>query len=271
MMESLVRILGTPVRVEELKHKPGRRRTIRARGPLGSAIVKLYASERAPTVARRLQALSVGPFEPCVPALLHLDRELRLVVLSEVFGRPLRESLLAGDLAACQRVGSVLGGWHSAWLGGAPEGLAPHRAERELAILRQRAESTHPGIAEAVLDALPARLPEWDCRTVVHRDLYEEQVLIGERVGLIDLDDAALGPPELDVGNLVAHIELLGLRRGLDLRTATEALLSGYRRTGPALEAGLLSCCRVLTLLRLACLHQETRLLSLALGAPDRP
>jgi hypothetical protein len=34
----------------------------------------------------------------------------------------------------------------------------------------------------------------------VHRDLYEEQVLLGERVALIDLDDAALGPPELDIG-----------------------------------------------------------------------
>ena len=45
----------------------------------------------------------------------------------------------------------------------------------------------------------------------MHRDLYEEQLLAGERIGLIDLDDAALGPPELDLGNLLGHVELLAL------------------------------------------------------------
>jgi aminoglycoside phosphotransferase (APT) family kinase protein len=97
--------------------------------------------------------------------------------------------------------------------------------------------------------------------TVVHRDLYEEQVLLGDRVGLIDLDDAALGPPELDVGNLLAHLDLLGLRSGRTLDRAAEALLDGYSRRG-RLDARLLERCRTLSRLRLACIHDEARLLA---------
>ena len=95
-----------------------------------------------------------------------------------------------------------------------------------------------------------AELPElresWRPATVVHRDLYEEQVLLGERVGLIDLDDAALGPPELDVGNLLAHLDLLELRTKRGIAPPQEALLAGYAAHGP-LDPGssiAVACCR---------------------------
>jgi aminoglycoside phosphotransferase (APT) family kinase protein len=93
----------------------------------------------------------------------------------------------------------------------------------------------------------------WACTTVVHRDLYEEQILLGDHVGLIDLDDAALGPPELDVGNLLAHIELLEFRTGTSLAAAVDALLVGYGLD--SLDQALLDRCRWLALLRLACIH----------------
>jgi hypothetical protein len=43
------RVVGAPAVFEELKHKPGRRLTVRARGPKGSVIVKLYSSDRVAT------------------------------------------------------------------------------------------------------------------------------------------------------------------------------------------------------------------------------
>jgi aminoglycoside phosphotransferase (APT) family kinase protein len=253
-------IVGAPVYLEQLKHKRGRRRTARARGPRGSAIVKVYASGRAAVVARRVESLAVGPEEPLVPTVLHVDPGLRLVVLTDLPGRPLREALLEGDLATCARVGSVLGAWHAAWHGAPPRELDPHTAEREVEILRSRAEAASPPVAWAVEDALSHLTGKWECTTVVHRDLYEEQVLVEEHVGLIDLDDAALGPPELDVGNLVAHIELLELRRERDLAAEIRALLDGYAETGPELDGALLDRCRRLTLLRLACLNDDVRL-----------
>jgi hypothetical protein len=114
--------------------------------------------------------------------------------------------------------------------------------------------------------AIPEVLEGWSCRTVVHRDLYEEQVLVGERIGLIDVDDAALGPPELDLGNLAAHLELLERRIDADLSDPAAAILAGYRSTGPALDHVLLERCRTLSLLRLACIHGEPALVDAALS-----
>ena len=58
--------------------------------------------------------------------------------------------------------------------------------------------------------------------------MLSEQKVLGERVGLIDLEDAAAGPPELDVGNLLPHLELLGLRSDPELAEVETALLDGY-------------------------------------------
>jgi hypothetical protein len=86
-------------------------------------------------------------------------------------------------------------------------------------------------------------------------------------VGLIDLDDGALGPPELDVGNLLAHLELLARRSGRDLGRMGTAFLDGYLTAGASLDAALLTRCRTLSLLRLACLHKNVELLDLVRGS----
>jgi glycosyltransferase involved in cell wall biosynthesis len=260
VIEVLEGIVGAPVRLYRLKHKPGRRETLRASGPLGTAIVKFYASDRAPVVAQRVTALAAGPAEPAVPDVLHVDEARHLVVLSELRGRPLRAALLAGDRPACARAGAALGRWHAAWAGVQPDGLRPHTAGREQRILGKRAGAAAPDVARAVEREARRMTGDWRCSTVVHRDLYEEQVLVGERIGLIDLDDAALGPPELDLGNLLAHVELLALRTELDLAAELDALVEGYAAAGPPIHAALLSRCRRLTLLRLACLNDDLAL-----------
>jgi aminoglycoside phosphotransferase (APT) family kinase protein len=262
----LGRLVGAPMSLEELKHKPGRRRTLRARGPAGAAIVKLYASDRAATVAARIAALNAGPPEPTLPRLLWVEPAKHIVVLSEVPGRPLREALLAGHGPDCRRAGEALGAWHRAWHSRAPAQLRRHGVERELEILDRRAELAPATVATAVRSAARDLSEPWPCPTVVHRDLYEEQVLLGERVGLIDLDDAALGPPELDVGNLLAHAQLLSLRSGLDLSTPCDHFLARYASAAGRLDRDLLDRCRRLTLLRLVCIHGEPALLEPAVA-----
>jgi hypothetical protein len=100
----------------------------------------------------------------------------------------------------------------------------------------------------------------WTCSTVVHRDLTDARILIGDRVGLIGLDYAALGPPELDVGNLLAHVDLLALRSGRDLTETCEEIVLGYEGFGENLDDELLDRCRRLARLRLACVHGDSRL-----------
>jgi aminoglycoside phosphotransferase (APT) family kinase protein len=84
--------------------------------------------------------------------------------------------------------------------------------------------------------------------------------MVGDEVGLIDLDDAAIGPPELDIGNLCAHLEFLGRRYGRNLDEMQRAFLNGYLSSGAPLELPLLLTCRSLSLLRLACIHRSIEL-----------
>lgn len=269
MIGILEELLEGPVTVEDLKHKPGRRRTLRVKGPNGTAIVKLYSSDRAPVVAARIGALGAGPPEPRVPVVLRAEPRLGMVVLTDVPGQPLRHAILEGDVEACRRAGAVLAAWHAFWRADAPRVLTPHTLARELEILRERSEAAPAAIASGVRSALASFAGGWPCSTVVHRDLYEEQILVGDDVGLIDLDDAALGPPELDVGNLLAHLELLSLRTGRDLDATGEALYQGYGQE--ALDPELLDCCRRLTLLRLGCIHDAANLIERALREGRRP
>jgi Ser/Thr protein kinase RdoA (MazF antagonist) len=267
VIEHLSRLVGSPFTVEELKRKPGRRCTLRVTGTRRAAIVKVYESDRALVVAARLEALAAGPSEPCVPEVLHVDPGRRTIVLSEVPGAPLRESILAGDVGTCARVGRVLSSWHRAWRGRRPDSLRSHTVEEERRTVLARAEDGPSSLAPAVRSALPSLVREWPCTTVVHRDLYEEQVILGDYVGLIDLDDAALGPPELDVGNLLAHIELLELRSGARYAAPVEAILDGYGFS--SLDREVLDRCRRLSLLRLACIHGMPELIGRAQKARE--
>ena len=260
-------LLDPPVSLTELKHKRGRRRTWRATGADGAtAIVKVYASDRAPVVAARVAALRAGPRPPRVPEVLHADPARHLVVLTDVPGAPLGDAVLAGDQDGCRHAGEALGAWHGWWRGRSPVPLRPHTAARELEVLLRRAETAPPTIGPTVARMAPRLAEPWPCPTVVHRDLYEDQVLLGAggEVGLIDLDDAALGPAELDVGNLIAHLDLLALRTGRSVDQPRTELLGGYLSAGAPLDRSLLARCRRLSLLRLACIHAEPRLLELA-------
>jgi Phosphotransferase enzyme family len=260
MIARLERIVGAPVELEQLTHRPGRRRTLRATGPVRTAIVKLYAADCAAAVAARVASLAGVPPGVAVPRVLLSDPVLHMVVFSEVRGDPLSGALLARDAAACRCAGAAIGSWHRAWRGNVPESLHPHGADRELAILQRHADVASPRLAEAVRRAAADLTEPWDCSTVVHRDLHDGQVLLGDRVGLIDLDKAAIGPAELDVGNLLAHADLLSLRSGRDLHEMREELLLGYEGFGECLDEELLDRCRRLARLRLACINDEPRL-----------
>jgi phosphotransferase family enzyme len=253
-------IVGSPVELEQLAHRPGHGRTLRASGPVRTAIVKLYASDRATSVADRVGALGAVPPGLAVPRLLLSDPVLHMVVVSEVPGEPLTGAILEGDVAACRCAGAAIGSWHRSWRGRAPAPLRPHGADRELAMLHECADAVSPRLAEAVRAAAEDLGEPWACSTVVHRDLTDARILMGERVGLIGLGCAALGPPELDIGNLLAHMDLLSLRSGRDLDEAREEIVLGYEGFGDNLDDELLERCRRLARLRLACIHAEPRL-----------
>lgn len=261
-------LVGPPGRVEVLKDKPGRRRTVRVHGVNRSVIVKAYASARAPVVAARIRALANSPDALETPQVLLLDEEEAIVVLTEVPGMPLSRAILDDDLGPCWRAGEALGRWHRRWTGNVPDTLSAHSVERELAIIDTRARLAPPEVAAMARSAAHRVSAVWAASTVVHRDLYEEQIMVGNAIGLIDLDDAAAGPPELDVGNLLAHLSLLGHRHHHDVRPVRTALLAGYRTAGPSLDDSRLHQCERLSAIRLACIHGQRWLVA---PAPEPP
>lgn len=257
-------LTGPPRRVEVLKDKPGRRRTVRVHGANRSVIVKAYASARAPVVAARIRALANSTDALETPRVLLLDEEEAIVVLTEVPGMPLSRAMLDDDLDSCWRAGEALGRWHRRWTGKIPDTLSAHSVERELAIIDRQARLSPPDVADMARTAAHSVSAPWTASTVVHRDLYEEQIIVGNAIGLIDLDDAAAGPPEVDVGNLLAHLTLLGHRHHHDIRPIRGAVLTGYRTAGPLLDDFRLHQCERLSAIRLACIHQQRWLLTRA-------
>jgi thiamine kinase-like enzyme len=122
------------------------------------------------------------------------------------------------------------------------------------------------------IDALSHRLPpgemSWspptpDALVPAHRDLHPDQVVVApDAVHLIDLDEAAMAPPGLDVGNFLAHLDrdaALGQRSGEEAGAAACAFLRGYGDDPPDL-----AWWRRIALARLACLEEERH------GRPDR-
>lgn len=106
-----------------------------------------------------------------------------------------------------------------------------------------------------------------------HCDLHDGQFLLGEEgTYLLDFDTLALAEPELDLGNLLAHLDLLGFAHTeLEDLGLEEILVEAYvRERGPLPDRQRLAWYRALSALRLACVHAlrpETRHLAPRLAA----
>jgi Ser/Thr protein kinase RdoA (MazF antagonist) len=261
--------LGANVEVREIeivREKPGRRCTLRydlvVDGRARRVYGKTYASERAPRVwrtARSLaQARAFGP-DVSLPAPLACVPRLKLVVQGEVQGTPVAPVL---DARVAARLAEALHRLHRSGVK-----LEPTRTlEDELETLRRLVPRLPVELQERAGSSLTdvdraARKPwRWRSRPV-HRDFYPDQILVaGDRLGVLDLDDAAMAEPALDVANFVAHVRLQALKDqpGRDrLMEAARAFLVRYAERDPDLDRVLVRLLEGATLLRLACIHGE--------------
>lgn len=262
--------IGAPDAVlatELVRHKPGRRTTARwdvlARGRPRRLYAKAYAGDRAPRVAETYRILHDACAVVVLPEPLGLVPESRLVVLAGVPGAPVAPRLVRGDVGLARRIAEALHALHACGaelprrhvLAGE---LAPLAAG--VALVEARRPDLGP-VARACLErAGAASGRNWSWRLLpVHRDLYEEQVLAGAAgVAFVDLDDAAMSEPAVDVANLIAHLRLLALRRpgsAAQLDGCAAAFLGRSRELDPALELPLVRYLSGTTLLRLAAVH----------------
>ena len=86
--------------------------------------------------------------------------------------------------------------------------ICGRRFARRLAQLRDCARSLAEPAAELAgeLDARLSRRPIGSA--AIHGDFYTKQVLIdSDCAAILDLDDAAIGEPEQDLGNFLGHLD----------------------------------------------------------------
>ncbi len=260
------------------RHKPGRRCLVRYdvveaapdRGPGGDRVYgKLFASGRGPRVwaAHAAVHAAVGPGGPRVPEPLGWLADVGLVLLGEVPGETVTARLCAGDVALAARIGAALAALHRAPAAlerrhGPADELAPLAARVARLAAADARLGARAATALARLDASAPGPRAWRVRPI-HRDLHPEQVLVDGAgcIGFVDLDDASLGEPAVDVGNFAAHLVWLAALRpaaAAPLRRAAHAFQRAHAAGDPGRDAATLRWCEAAALLRLADVHLAT-------------
>ena len=243
--------LGLPpdAKIEPLRYRPERRFVGRVdwQGK-AVAVLKLHAPD-AYQRAIGNASVAVSGEALVVPRLLGAAERHGAVACEWLEGRPAHI-----DPSTARRIGAALAELHSQTI----VDLAPLTPADQQASARAIAEDIAallPALAERAL-ALSHRIAALlhaDAPAVpLHGDCHIDQVLdLGERIALVDFDEAALGPAAWDLGNLLAHLQLDAIAPS-DLASFREALIDGYRLGGGLLRDTDLAAQTALALLRLA-------------------
>ncbi len=213
-----------PVRM--LRYLPGRRVTSLCQSATGELfVVKVFAGPRARGNERRLQALA-ATMGNAVPEPRGCDAAGHVAVIRWQPGTVFDQLDDAPFVAAAASIGRVLRALHGS-------GAVLDRTwawHDEIALLERRLSADLRGELEQ-LRAATAHLAEAELAPA-HRDFHPRQVVIGrDGPALIDLDDAAMAPQSLDLGNFVAHLlrdAAIGERSWWATNEALSAVVDGY-------------------------------------------
>lgn len=226
--------------LEALAYKPERRYVARVRSTEpgeGDVVLKFHLAERhlrAREAARTFETREVLVVPPCRRG----SKRHRITAHGWLGGVALRRSIdEAVGPPSLARVGAALAELHSQD-GGA---LRPRRRGARAAALRPLADTlgflvpTLRDRAIRLAGCLAARGAERErSGTPIHGDFYDKQAIVmDDRVGIVDLDDAVLGDAGEDLGLFIAHLERDRLL-GRPLESFDElvgTLLEGYQRT----------------------------------------
>lgn len=235
---------------------------------------RIYAKVLRPREARGLVARTATVTEtarrsPGFPALAPLvggAAPAGVVRLRALNGWSIRD-LVAEDWAAnipvltLDRVGVALARFQVPATAVELPPAPPVSEPAEWAALIGRAAPELASRLAAVAAALPAA-PTGGPEVLVHGDLHDGNVLVGRRVGILDLDLLHTGSAATDVGNLAAYLVLRGLQlhwgRGWGRLTAAR-LIAAYSAAGGVASQTDIAAAGSRSLFRLACLYRFRR------------
>ncbi len=241
---------GRRTRIEILRYKPERRVVARVDlvavdGGTTPVLVRYGAKQIGHRLAALARALDAGGVRCPIP--IAVRDEGRVVIDPFLPGQTLADAVRAGS--ACPfDVADAVADLHqvTAAVPGLGRRLPVDEADRAASSLQGLA-SLQPGLADltvslgrTLVQGQPAD-PAPDRFRLVHGDLHPGNVLISvgstcsRQPWFIDLDRAALGPPELDLGTLLAQAIAIEVRRPGWSPTAleyAETVIDRYRSTG---------------------------------------
>jgi tRNA A-37 threonylcarbamoyl transferase component Bud32 len=233
--------------VDALSYKPERRYVGRIQPANGEpAALKFYAPEGYPSAIRGCRAFESREVlriaKKCGGSKRH-----RVLAFEWLYGRPLREAFSDDRIGteSVSKVGAALAELHAQ----PGEKLLPLSQERYLAKLDELASTLVvlcpeiSDLARSQAERIATHLAESQSRRAIHGDLYDKQILLdGDRVEILDMDQAALGDPRLDLGQFLAHLERDSLQGKLARTRIDELrgwLLEGYQQVTGSRVDGL--------------------------------
>lgn len=256
--------------IDVVRHKIGRRAILRYElcGNGAGEVVygKTFASQRGPKVHEITSAItSTSGFGPdiALPEPLAWLPDLKLLAQRPVAGEPIVPDLLDGDTWLAERIAAALHCFHTSGL----ELRRSHDLSKELSPLSIRVEQVGEH-APALRDVAESRMRRiqsdgtarapWR-HAPVHRDFYHDQILVNDgKLAVLDLDDASMSEPAVDVANFAAHLILLAAQHpehAERLVSVRRTFTGHYRALDQKLDRNLLRFLTATTLLRLAGIH----------------
>lgn len=211
--------------VRVLRHVEGRRVACLVETQHGAAVLKVFARPRARGNVRRLRLLAQSPARHIVPRPLDVDPSGHVSLVSWADGCIYERVDDETFVAAAHEIGAAMRALHDSR-------AALDRTwtyDDEIAQLRRRATASTRRAVEPLVETTRALGDE--PLVPAHRDCHPRQVVVGRGPRWIDLDDAALAPATLDIGNFVAHLRrdhYLGRRSADPTDAAIAGLLAGY-------------------------------------------
>ncbi|HHN78313.1 MAG TPA: hypothetical protein ENK11_06540 [Phycisphaerales bacterium] len=236
-LESLLREPGA----ELTTHRPGRRAVVRFDDAGGTLYAKALRPSKIGRIIRANQFVSgLDGRAFGVAPIRSTDESIGMLVLRRLPGRNLHD--LADPHAfveGCAAAGRALRTLHVA----PPDGFPLHDDDAEARMLRDRVEGIGvfvPALHGAASDACERVCKDLTAaagrRAVLHRDFYDKQIVIDTdgTPGFLDFDTLGVGEPELDLANMLGHIELRVLQGECSPETAREAATAFLDAYGPA-------------------------------------
>ena len=178
-----------------------------------------------------------------VPEMLGSSKRHRAVFLrwvpGQVLGRVLGELEPAEARRQVRLVGAALAELHGQDAAALPstqpegEGAALDTAVRGVYAIRPSAAGPFRELARRLQRGLDERRP---APRPIHADFYTNQVIAADTgIAVLDLDNAQWGDPAADLGNFIAHLEIMQLSGQLEASQVDElaqALVEGYATAG---------------------------------------